>query len=344
MWVLRTPSGRLSLQVRRRTVWVSLALLLASAAIGFWTLVTGSYTAPVGDVLTVLTGGDGPRGLTQTVVNIRLPRLVGAAFVGAALGVSGALFQSVSRNPLGSPDIIGFTSGSATGAIAAILILHGSSAEIAAGAFAGGVLTAVVVYALTARHGLSGFRLILTGIGVSALLKGVDSYLITRADLTDAETAQRWLSGSLNATQWAALAAPGLMLVVLVVVAVALGPRLTVLELGDETAQARGVPVRSTRVAALFVGVALVAAATAVAGPVVFVALAAPHIARRLTRAPGPVPVPSALTGILLVVASDLAVQRVVAPLQLPVGVGTAVIGGGYLMWLLITQVRRRSP
>lgn len=338
-WVVRT--GRLSLRVRRRTVWVSAALLVVAVAIGLWTLVTGSYRSSVGEVLAVFVG-EGRRGLTQTVLNLRLPRLAGAALVGAALGMSGALFQSVSRNPLGSPDIIGLTAGSSTGAIVAILVLRGGSADVAAGAFAGALLTGVLVYLLTSRHGASGFRLILTGIGLSALLAGVNSYLITRADIADAETARRWLSGSLNGVRWEALVAPAVLLAVLVAGVLTLGHRLTVLETGDETAQARGVPVRHTRIAALFAGVALVGPATAVAGPVVFVALAAPHIARRLTGAPGPVLVPAALTGVVLVVASDLAVQRVVAPLQLPVGVGTAALGGLYLAWLLAGESRRR--
>ncbi|BCB88860.1 iron chelate uptake ABC transporter family permease subunit [Phytohabitans suffuscus] len=182
-----------------------------------------------------------------------------------------------------------------------------------------------------------------SGIGVSALLEAVNAYLITRADLANAETVQRWQLGSLNGTQWQALATPAIVLAVAAVASLALSRPLTILELGDDTARALGVRARFTRTGAACVAVTLVAAATAVAGPVIFIALAAPHIAKKLTRTAGPGLMPSALTGILAMTASDLAAQRLVAPLQLPVGVGTAAIGGIYLAWLLAAELRRQQ-
>ncbi|WP_197946041.1 iron chelate uptake ABC transporter family permease subunit [Phytohabitans suffuscus] len=161
---MRLAPNRISVRLQRRTLWVSIVLVAAIVVVGFWTLVTGSYRASVSDVLAALTG-DGPRALAYTVNHVRLPRLAAAVLVGAALGISGALFQSVTRNPLGSPDIIGFTSGSATGAIVAILVLHGTSAAVAVGALAGGAITAAVILCLAAAHGLHGFRIILAGMG-----------------------------------------------------------------------------------------------------------------------------------------------------------------------------------
>ncbi|MEE2047933.1 iron chelate uptake ABC transporter family permease subunit, partial [Nocardiopsis tropica] len=274
------------------------------------------------------------------VQGVRLPRALTAIGVGAALGIAGAVFQSLSRNALGSPDIIGFTSGAATGAVLVILVLGAGRLAVSLGAIAGGLLTAAIVYLLAMKNGVQGYRLVLVGIGVSAMLGSVRDYLLTRAELTDALGAQIWMIGSLNSRGWAEVAAVWISLAVLAPVLLSLGQRLRFMELGDDTAQGLGVPIRSTQIWALAAASALTGAAIAVAGPIGFVALAAPQIARRLTRAGGTTLVGSALTGAALLAVADLVALRALAPTQLPVGVVTAVIGGSYLIWLLYTEWR----
>ncbi|MEO3977773.1 iron chelate uptake ABC transporter family permease subunit [Streptomyces sp. CAU 1734] len=339
--VLRTPAGGVSLRFHARSFAVGAGLVLAVVAVGVTSLTTGTYTASVPDVIATLLGG-GPPGLDFIVGQLRLPRLLVGIMVGMALGISGAMFQSVSRNPLGSPDVIGFTTGSATGALVVILLLGGGTEQVAAGAVVGGMATAALVYALAFRRGVQGFRLILTGIGIAAMLLSFNSYLLTRAALADAHAAELWLAGSLNGRRWEHALPLSLALLVLVPVALTLGRRMSLLEMGDETARARGVPAEPTRLALLVTSVALAAVATAAAGPIAFVALAAPQLARRLTASPGSGLIPAALMGALLLVASDFAVQRALAPTQLPVGIGTAALGGLYLAWLLGREWRKR--
>ena len=325
----------LSLRWRPRSAIVCAALAAAVVVVAAVSLTTGDYPVPLWDVITTLFG-HGSSIDYFIVVTLRLPRVVSALLIGAALGMSGATFQSLSRNPLGSPDIVGFTSGAATGAVAEIIIFHGGQAAIALASLAGGLATAIVVYLLSFRKGkVAGYRLILVGIGISAMLGSVTSYLLTRASLYDAQDAQIWLIGSLNAIGWNVVAPLAIALVVLAPVTVIAGRTLNWMEMGDEAARALGVPVERTRLTLVVTATALAAAATAAAGPVSFVALAAPQLCRRLTRTTGALVVPAAFMGAFLLSASDFAAQRVIPSTQLPVGVMTGVIGGAYLCWLL---------
>ena len=336
---VRLFGERFSLLVRPRTVLVCLVLVVVSALTLAVTVTVGDYAIPLEAVPGAILGY-GERLDVFFVQGVRLPRALTAIGVGAALGIAGAVFQSLSRNALGSPDIIGFTSGAATGAVLVILVLGAGRLAVSLGAIAGGLATAAIVYLLAMKNGVQGYRLVLVGIGVSAMLGSVRDYLLTRAELTDALGAQIWMIGSLNARGWAEVAAVWISLAVLAPVLIALGQRLRFMELGDDTAQGLGVSTRSTQILALAAASALTGAAIAVAGPVGFVALAAPQIARRLTRTGGTTLVGSALMGATLLVVADLVALRALAPTQLPVGVVTAVIGGSYLIWLLYTEWR----
>jgi iron complex transport system permease protein len=338
--VFKAFGGRVLLRLDPRAVAVCAAMVVVILVVGAITLTTGDFPLPLGEMIRTLFGGG--NALDEFVVNtLRLPRLLTGLLVGAALGVGGATFQSVSRNPLGSPDIIGFTQGAATGALTVIVLVHGSNFQIALGALIGGVGTALVVYLLANRHGVQGYRLILIGIGVAAMLTSANSYLITRANLADAQAAAVWLTGSLDGRDWSEFDPVAIAVVVLLPIAVYLGRSLRMLELGDDTARALGIAAEPVRLAAVIVGVGLAAVATASAGPIVFIALAAPQVTRRLTGAPGPNIIPTALTGATLLAASDLAAQRIFAPNQLPVGVLTGALGGIYLAWLLSREWRR---
>lgn len=336
--VLRTR--RLSARVEPRTVLVCAVLLLAALAVSVALVGTGDYRIAPADVLRAVFGGGTP-GQRFVVRELRLPRVAVALPAGAALGTAGAAFQTVSRNPLGSPDVIGFGQGSAAGALVVIVLVHGSSANtIAAGAVAGGLLTGIAVYLLAWRGGVHGYRLVLIGIGASAVLAAVNSYLLVKANFVDAARAVVWLTGSLDGRDWSQarplLAACALLLPVLLAQSRAL--RLT--EMGDDTASALGVRVERVRLVTVLAAVLLTAAATAACGPVPFVALTAPQLVRRLTRTPGVALLPSAVMGAALLVTADFAAQRVFGSGRLPVGVATGVLGGGYLLWLLVAERR----
>ncbi|MEJ1115914.1 iron-enterobactin ABC transporter permease [Paenarthrobacter sp. CCNWLY172] len=330
----------LSLRFDVRSILVCIPLILAALAVAVISLATGDYDVSVQQVLQAFTG-DAP-GLAQTIVmEWRLPRVLAALVFGAALGMSGGIFQSMTRNPLGSPDIIGFNTGAYTGALIVMLTLGGGYLGIAAGALVGGILTALAVYLLAYRRGSQGFRLIIVGIGISAMLAAFNHWLILQAELEAALAAAVWGAGSLNGITWEQAAPAAVVVVVVGLATLAAARRMQLLEMGDDAARALGVRAEPTRLLLLILGVALTAAVTAVAGPIAFVALAAPQLARRLTRSAGITLVPSAAMGAFLLVASDLAAQRLFAPIQLPVGVVTVCIGGIYLVWLLAREARK---
>ncbi|GAA3726027.1 FecCD family ABC transporter permease [Gordonia hankookensis] len=340
--VVRGRSGVPSLRIGVRALTVVLILVALALLISVLALGTGDYHVPPGRVIETIFGG-GTRFERLVITQWRAPRVAAALVLGAALGMSGAIFQSLTRNPLGSPDIIGFNTGAYTGALVIILVV-GSDHRYgtAAGALVGGVATALAVYLFAFKQGVQGFRLIIVGIGISAMLASLNTWLILKADLDDAMSAATWGAGTLNGITWAD-ATPVLVvmavLVPFVLIAGYLGP---LMEMGDDTARSFGIRVEPTRLFVIVLGVALTAVATAVAGPIAFVSLAAPQLARRLTRSAGVPLAPAAAMGALLLVASDYIAQHAFAPTELPVGVVTASIGGVYLIWLLAQEARRQ--
>jgi iron complex transport system permease protein len=339
--VARPASGRARIVLPRRPIVAGALIALAALAAAVAGLMLGDYPLSAGAVLRALAGAGDP-GASFVVETLRLPRVVCALLVGGALGVAGAIFQSITRNPLGSPDIIGFTYGSSAGAVAMITIVGATQTAVALGSIGAGLLTALAVYALAYRGGVQGYRLVLVGIGVGMMLLALTDYLLTRARLEDAQQAAAWIAGSLNGRGWEEAVPLAVGMVVLLPAGLALSRPLAMLELGDDAASALGVAVERTRLSLALVAVGLTALATAAAGPIGFVALAAPQIARRLTRAAGPGLLTAGLMGALLLQAADLAAQRLLAPRQLPVGVMTAAIGGLYLAWLLAHEWRAR--
>jgi iron complex transport system permease protein len=294
----------------------------------------GDFKIPVIDVIKTLFGGGDKA--TEFIVNqLRLPRALTGILVGVALGMSGAIFQSVARNPLASPDIIGVTYGASAFAVFAIVTLGLTGTAVSGLAIAGALLTAFTMYVLAWRRGVSSYRLILVGIGIGAIATSLTSYLLTKARVEIAQQALIWLTGSLNGRDWTNVRSLAVTLVVLTPVTMLLVHRLRILQLGDETAYGLGLRVEGSRLALIVVAVLLAAVATAAAGPIGFVAFVAPPIARWLTRSPGPAMVASALLGALVVALSDLVAQHALGHTQLPVGVVTGVIGAPYLMFLL---------
>lgn len=333
---LHLPGG-ISLRVERRALGVGALLLALVLAMAVLLIGTGDFDIAPGDVVRTLLGSGTPA--HEFIINdLRLPRVLVAVLVGAALGTSGAVFQSVSRNPLGSPDVLGFGYGSAVGALAVIVLFHGSAAEVAVGALVGGLVAGLAVYLLAYKQGIHGYRLVLVGIGASAMLIAVIQYLLTKAQLVEATSAMVWLTGSLAGRDWAQVWPLLATCAVLFPLVLGQSRALRMIEMGDDAAYAVGVRVERTRLLLMVVAILLTTAASAAAGPISFVALAAPQLARRLTRSPGAGLLTGALMGALLVLVSDWASQRAFGADQLPVGVVTGLVGGVYLLWLLVTE------
>ncbi|MFC0530467.1 FecCD family ABC transporter permease [Phytohabitans kaempferiae] len=316
------------------------ALMVVAAAVGCYSLTVGEFTVPVREVIGVLAGNTSSDA-HLVVMEWRLPRAILAIVVGACLGIGGAIFQSLSKNPLGSPDIVGFNVGAATGALVAVLVLDAGYYERAVGALIGGIIAGAAVYTLAYKRGIHGFRLVLVGIAVGSLLSSVNAYLIVKADLTRAMSAATWQAGSLYGLTEDHLWPVLITFLVLLPVALALSRPMRILEMGDDTARSLGVSHERVRLALVGCALAMTAAATAIAGPIAFVALAAPQLARRVARTPGIAVLPSAAMGAVLLSVSDLLARRLFAPAEVPVGAVTICLGGGYLVWLLARERHR---
>ena len=332
--------GGMSVVVRRRGVVVAVVLLLLLVGAGVLSLSLGTpYVAPV-DVLRAVSGADTPYDLV--VLHLRLPRAVLAALAGAAFGVAGTLIQSVARNPLASPDVIGVTQGAG---LAATVALTGGAAAIlvAPAALLGGLVAAVAVFALGARHGLAAQRFVLAGVAVAFAFRALIEVVMLTADPIDGLRAQLWLIGTLAGKGWTEAAWIGATLAVLLPVLAWAGWALHSAALDDDTARGVGLRPVARRIGLAATGVLVAATVTAQIGAVDFVALVAPQVARRLVRAERPPLLCAALLGALLLVLADLAGRRLFAPTQLPAGVLTAAIGGPYLMFLLLRTRGRRS-
>lgn len=329
----------MSARLDPRAFTVCLVLTAAVLAVSAVSLSVGDFPVPLRDVMASLLGR-GSDDADFIVRTLRLPRILTGIGIGAAFGMSGAIFQSLARNPLGSPDIIGFDSGAAVGAVIVIIWFGGSGSQVALGAVIGGLVTAIIVFSLAWERGVRAYKLVLIGIGVGFAAAAVNNFLLTRAEINDVQRAAVWLTGSLNGRSWDQVRTVWLALLVLAPVAVFLQRWLDRLELGDDTAAALGIPVNKAKLGLVLIGVTLAALAVAAAGPVGFVAFVSGPIARRLVRSPGACVVPAAFVGALVVVAADLVARRALAPTELPVGIMTSIMGAPYLLWLLTRQAK----
>lgn len=335
------PGGAVAPGRRRRARrwWAVVAVLAALVlAVAVVSLVVGDRAYPIGDVLRVVAGQDVP-GASFTVGRLRLPRVLTGVVVGVAFGTGGVIFQTMLRNPLASPDIIGVTAGASAAAVLSITSIGLAGAAVPVVAVTAGVGVAALIYLLAWRRGVHGARFVLVGIGVGAMLQSVVSYALTRAKVYEAADALRWLSGSLNSAFWDGLPRVAVPVLLLAPVAVLLAHRLAALQLGDDLAAGLGVRPDRTRFALIVVAVGLISVATAATGPIAFVAFLAGPLAHRLVRGTGSLVVPAALVGALLVLVGDLVGQHLL-PTRLPVGVVTGVVGAPYLLWLLARSDR----
>ncbi|MEM9612578.1 MAG: iron chelate uptake ABC transporter family permease subunit [Actinomycetota bacterium] len=327
-------AGPVSLRIDRRALATALILVSLIATLALWSISVGEFPVPLADVISHLRGDPSPDS-EYIIGRLRLPRVLTGVLVGASFGLSGAVVQSLTRNPLGSPDVLGLDAGAAVGAVFVIVFLNGSGAAVAGGAVVGGMATAVLIYLAGGRGRVAATRLVLVGIGVGAVARAGVELMLTRAASFEIQRAMVWLTGSLNGRSWVHVRSVALAMIVLVPLIMLGQRRLATLEFGDDVAAGLGVPLGRTRSSLLLAAVALTAVAVAAAGPIGFVALIAPPIARRLVRGATVALATSALVGALLVVAADLAARRAFAPTELPVGLMTAAIGAPYLLWLI---------
>lgn len=325
-------------RVDARTAVVCAVLVVLSVVVSLLALHYGNGWDSSSDVLAAVRG-EGP--IEVSVTQWRMPRILAGLVFGAALGLAGAIFQNLTRNPLGAPDIIGLDAGAYTGVLLVFWLSVASEATITLAAIGGGLGAALVVYALSTGPGFSGLRLIVIGIAVQAMLTAVNSWIILRSELDVAISASIWQAGSLNGLDWVDVDSPVTIIAVLAVLLVPLARPMHQAALGDEVATSSGVDLGRLRILLVLLGVGLSATVTAVAGPIVFIALAAPQIGRRLAAAAGVPLLPAALTGAFVLTSSDLLAQWLLAPVMLPVGVVTTGVGGLYLLWLLTKEIRR---
>lgn len=341
--------GPVGLAWRPRVLGYTVAAIVLALVLVVLGVAVGSTWIAPGTVVRALVGAeDGPQGFIVTT--LRLPRVLTGALVGLVLGVAGALTQTVTRNPLGTPDIIGVTSGASVGAVAAI-VLGGGTYSVSAVVLSGGIpvaatlgalVAAVAVYGLGWRGGVQSYRLVLVGIGVSATLDAVTSYLLVRAKITVATAASQWLVGSLSSTSWSTVWPLLVVAAVAVPIALATSAALGIGQLGDEVATGVGLAVQRHRLLVLALAVVLSAAAVAAAGPVGFVAFVVPQVALRLAGTNRPPLLLAGALGAVLVLGADL-LARSAFPWQVPVGIVTTVVGAPYLIWLLVRHRKEMS-
>lgn len=326
---------------KRKMRMISVTLILLALTVGLCTimLLYGKTNYPLSVVLKVL-GGEQIQGASFTIGTLRLPRMLCGLLVGLAFGIAGNTFQTMLRNPLASPDIIGITSGCSIAAVFCILVLHMSGSSVSIAAVISGIIVSTLIYLLSKGSGFSGGRLILIGIGIQAMINALISFLLLKSSEYDVPSALRWLSGSLNGMSMKSI--PSLFIVVTIFggIILLLTKHLQILELGDEFATTLGVKINLVRIILILSSVFLIAFATAVTGPIAFVAFLAGPIASKLVGPGAPNVLASGLVGALLVLGADMIGQFVFST-RFPVGVITGILGAPYMLFLLICINRR---
>lgn len=321
---------------RRHVLLVVVGLITALATVMAVRILLGRYTVTIPDFLTILGGAQIP-GATFVVMDDKLPRAVLGALAGLAFGASGALFRRVLGNPLASPDILGIAHGASAGAVAGMALWGLRGVAIVPAALIGsGIALAIVLAASAGRHsGIVGQRFLLGGVAVAALGTAVVTQLIARLPLAGAQEAAVWTVGSLSGASGQRIAWLCAALVMLLPLGGWLHSSLRPAELGPELAVGLGSRPAPTRASALGVGTLLAAAATAVAGPLAFVALLSTPIATALGRG-RPHLVTAALTGAVIVVAADIVASEALSTVDLPTGVVTGALGAPAMLWILL--------
>lgn len=339
---IRLPYPEISTTVRPRYLVVSAVILtLLVGAVG-WALTIGDIPLTYAEVFSALSG-TADRGIDMIVNQWRMPRVLTGLMAGVAFGISGAIFQTMTRNPLASPDIIGVTQGAGLAVAAGFALGWHESIGISSLALVGALAVAVLIYLLAWKRGTTGYRIILVGVGIGWICTSTIDYLVLRTSTLHAQGAVGWMVGNLNNRNADHVIPLAVALAVLLPVVLLLSRWLRLLQLGDDVAIGLGTPVQRARGGLMVTAVGLVAFGTAAAGPIAFVALAAPQIAKRLVATAWPPLLAGGLTGGLIVVTADGVAQIAMENTELPVGVVTGIGGALFLLWLLIRTHRTGS-
>lgn len=334
--VARVIAGRRARHRRHATATIVLGVLVA--ALFVTALMVGKSFYTPDEIVRVILGETVP-GASFTVGELRLPRAILGLLTGVAFGMAGVSFQTLLRNPLASPDVIGISNGAGAAAVVAIVVLSLDGPLVSGIALVGAIVTTLAIYLLSIRGGFAGTRLILIGLGVSAMLQSVIAYVLSRAANWEIQAALQWLTGSLNNASWERVLPMLIAAAVIVPMMLSQGRALGALQLGDDSASGLGIRVNATRLLFILGAVTLLAFATAATGPIAFVAFMAGPIAARITGPGANLLLPSAFVGAVLVLGSDLIAQFLLGT-RYPVGVVTGVLGAPYLIYLLIRTNR----
>lgn len=329
----------LRLKRRCRFLWMTSILAVITFVLCSTMLMLGNTIYPVKDVVSVLLG-EQVKGASFAVGTIRLPRMIAGVFAGFAFGVGGYIFQTMLRNPLANPNVIGITTGSSAAAVFCIIVLHAGNTVVSIASVVGGLSTALFIYALSRGSSFSIGRLILIGIGIQAMLTAVINYLMLIGNTHDIPSAMRWLSGSLNGMKMENLYPLILIVCIFTPIIIFYGKRLEMLELGEQASTSLGVDTNKTRLILIVSSVLILALATATTGPIAFVAFLSGPIAKRLVGVGFSNILPAGLIGIILVLAADL-IGQFAFTTRYPVGVITGILGAPYLIYLLIRINRK---
>jgi iron complex transport system permease protein len=339
--IVRSHRPALSFKLDRRVPWITLVAVALSVAVMIWNVGTGEYPIPLLDVVKTILGLDTGNTDHSFVVNtLRLPRALVAWLVGVMLGLAGAIMQSLTRNALASPDITGVTAGASLGAVVLLMLFPGATVvSLPVAALVGGLAVALLIYLFAWRNGDSPLRLILVGIGLTAVLGALQAILLLRADIEQVQRALYWLTGSIYARSWEHLWALLPWCVALIPLTLVSARHLNALHLGEEIARGLGSTVQWQRGLLLLTSVGLTGAAISQVGAIGFVGLIAPHLARRLVGPAheGSLPVTGLLGG-LLVLTSDFVGRMLFAPVEVPAGIIIALIGAPFFLYLLWRQ------
>lgn len=324
---------------RKRHITVAIVLMLLLIILSIIMLTYGNTIYSFDVVFRVLTGEE-INGAVFAIKTLRLPRMLTGILAGLAFGIAGNTFQTLLRNDLASPDIIGVTTGSSVAAVFCILILNLSGNMVSIISLLSGLVVAAAIYFLSQGKNFSKGRLILIGIGIQAMLKAVISFILLKSAEYDVATALRWLNGSLNGVQMNGV--PGLLIVVFLggFIITLLSRHLQVLQLGDDSAITLGVKVNIMYLILIFGAVFLAAFATSITGPIASIAFLSGPIASRLVGKGGINTLTAGLVGAFLVLAADLVGQFALGT-RYPVGVITGVLGAPYMLFLLVRVNRR---
>jgi len=328
-------------RARRRRRWLAVTIVLTVLALALCCamLLMGNTFYPISDVVAVLLG-EQIKGATFAIQTVRLPRMLAGLFAGFAFGVAGYIFQTMLRNPLANPNVIGITSGSSAAAVFCIIVLQSGRTLTFLVSVIAGLLTVLILYVLARGRSFSIGRMILVGIGIQAMCNSIITYLMLIGEEHNLPAAVRWLTGSLNGIRQEELPVLIACSLILVPAVCLLGRPLMMMELGEQSASSLGVRTDLTRVLLIVGAVVLSAVATAITGPIASVAFLAGPIAVRLAGAGSSNIIPAGLVGAVLVLAADL-VGQFALPVKLPVGIITGIIGAPYLLFLLVQMNRR---